>query len=187
MATKANNKDSSTLSESINEESANKIERVRDLILGPQMRDVFQRLEGLGKDVTRIEDELSRLSHGLQEQSKQLKRDLQQLEHRIDSQIKEQDSRHLEQVTTLDERLTEQISDLDTRTGSKLQGIIKDLRSLEDVMRGELRQTIDEMDHAKMDRVALGELFAQLGAGLQSRTPETELTSLIDAIEQEMG
>lgn len=164
-----------------------KIERVRDLILGPQLRDLTQRFESISKELGNLQEELARVSNELQEQSKKVKLDLQQLEQQIATQAKEQEGRQLEKINVLDGRLTAQIDGLDQRMGKSIQAVIKDLRSLEEAARGELRQTISEIDQAKMDRFSLGELFSQLGQGLKSSTPGADLASLLDAIEQEIG
>lgn len=186
MATKVNKKNSSTDNIPTSVDSADKIERVRDLILGPQMRELSQRFEGIGKSLNHIEEELERVSSEIQSQSKKMKHDLQQLELRLNSQVKEQDTRHSEQLNTVDERLTDQIESIDQRISAKLQTMVKDLRSLEETARSELRQTADEMNQAKVDRFSLGELFAQLGEGLKSSSPGAELTSLLDVLEQEI-
>jgi predicted RNase H-like nuclease (RuvC/YqgF family) len=106
-----------------NGENPEKMDRVRDIIFGPQMRDYEQRF-------------------------KQTVRDLERLQQEIDH---------------LTERLTEQ----DATQLKKLQALHREMRQSDDDIRTELRQTADKLTFDKVDRMALGELFIELGSHLK--------------------
>ena len=44
------------------EESSDKIERIRDLILGPHLRDISQQFAAVSKDLGRLEGDLTRIT-----------------------------------------------------------------------------------------------------------------------------
>lgn len=100
-----------------------KMDRVRDIIFGPQMRDYEQQLKVYRRDLERLQQEIDQLQ----------------------------------------ERLTEQ----DTGQLKKLQALHRDMRQSDDDLRAEMRQTAEKLTFDKVDRVALGELFIELGSHLK--------------------
>ncbi len=103
--------------------SPEKMDRVRDIIFGPQMRDYEQRFKQVQRDLDRLQAELGHLT----------------------------------------ERLTEQ----DASQLKKLQALHRDMRQSDEDIRTELRQTADKLTFDKVDRLALGELFIELGSHLK--------------------
>ena len=104
--------------------SAGEVDRVRDIIFGPQMRDYEQRFELARRDLERLQQEL--------------------------------------------DRLNEQLADQDREQNKRMQGLRRDMRQADDDLRGELRQASQKLTVDKVDRVALGELFVQLGTHLKT-------------------
>ncbi len=82
------------------------------------------------------------------QQLQSLKRDLERLQQEIDH---------------LNERLVEQ----DGNHLKKLQALHREMRQVDDDMRNELRQTAQKLTIDKVDRLALGELFIELGGHLK--------------------
>jgi chromosome segregation ATPase len=105
-------------------EPAQEVDRIRDIIFGPQMRDYEQRFQTVQRDLDRLQQEL--------------------------------------------DRLTEQLADQDSSQGKKLQTLRREMRQADDNLRDELRQTARQLGDDKMDRVALGELFIELGTQLKT-------------------
>lgn len=103
--------------------SPEKMDRVRDIIFGPQMRDFEQRFKQINRDLERLQAELGHLN----------------------------------------DRLTEQ----DANQLKKLQAMHRDMRQSDEDIRTELRQTADKLTFDKVDRLALGELFIELGSHLK--------------------
>jgi chromosome segregation ATPase len=66
------------------------------------------------------------------------------------------------------DRLTEQLTEQDNNQGKKLQALRREMRQADDDLRDELRQTVNKLNSDKVDRVALGDLFTELGAHLKS-------------------
>ena len=123
-------------------DNTQEIERVRQIIFGPQMRKFDQRFQEAQSDLERLQQEL--------------------------------------------DRLQEQLSDQTADTTKKLQELRRDMRQSDDNIRTELRQTTDQLDNDKVDRLALGELFVSLGTHLKTGGSLTDLMagSLSDLIGQ---
>ena len=121
-------------------ESAQEVDRIRDIIFGPQMRDYEQRFQIIQRDLDRLQQEIDRLG----------------------------------------EQLTEQ----DSSQGKKLQNLRREMRQADEDLRDELRQTAQNLMTDKVDRVALGELFIELGTHLKTGGSLADvLESLGDKIE----
>ncbi len=100
------------------------VDRIRDIIFGPQMRDFEHRFETMKRDFDRLQQDL--------------------------------------------DRLTEQTSNQDSEQGKKLQALRKEMREADDHIRDEVRQTAQTLGNDKVDRLALGELFIELGNHLKT-------------------
>ena len=105
-------------------ESAQEVDRIRDIIFGPQMRDYEQRFQIVQRDLDRLQQEFDRLS--------------------------------------------EQLTDQDSAQSKKLQNLHREMRQADDGLRDELRQIAQNLMTDKVDRVALGELFIELGTHLKT-------------------
>ena len=115
------------------------VDRIRDIIFGPQMRDYEQRFQTVQRDLDR-----------------------------------------LQQAT---DRLNEQLADQDSAQAKKLQALRQEMRQADDDLRTELRQTAQTLTTDKVDRLALGELFIQLGTHLKAGGSVADL--LKDLVEKE--
>jgi predicted nucleic acid-binding Zn-ribbon protein len=117
-------------------EAAQEVDRIRDIIFGPQMRDYEQRFQTIQRDLDRLQQEI--------------------------------------------DRLTEE----DSSQGKKLQNLRREMRQADEDLRDELRQTAQNLMTDKVDRVALGELFIELGTHLKTGGSLADvLESLGDKIE----
>jgi predicted nucleic acid-binding Zn-ribbon protein len=122
-------------------ESVQEVDRIRDIIFGPQMRDYQQRFQMFQRDLERLQQEI--------------------------------------------DRLTEQLADQDSSQSKKLQNLRREMRKADDGLRDELRETAQRLTVEKVDRVALGELFIELGTHLKTGGSLDELLKSLE--EQEQG
>jgi chromosome segregation ATPase len=76
--------------------------------------------------------------------------------------------RDLDRLQAEIDRLAEQLAEQDGAQSKKLQTLRQELRQADDDLRDELRQTAQKLGTDKMDRVALGEMFIELGTQLKS-------------------
>lgn len=107
------------------------VERIRDIIFGPQIRDYESRFQTVQRDLDRLQQEIDRLAG----------------------------------------QLTDQGGD----QNKKLQGLRQEMRQADDNIRDELRQTSQRLTDEKVDRLALGELFIELGNHLKNGGSLAEL------------
>jgi len=105
-------------------EALQKVDRVRDIIFGHQMRDYEQRFQLLQRDIQRLQQEL--------------------------------------------DRLNEQLTDHNSEQVKKFQAFRQEMRQADDSLRDEIRQVTHRLTDEKVDRLALGELFVELGSHLKA-------------------
>jgi chromosome segregation ATPase len=117
-------------------EAPKDVERVRDIIFGPQMRDYDQRFHTLQRDIERLRQEL--------------------------------------------EQLNEQIGEMDREQSKRVQTLRRESRQSDDDLRMELRQTSQKLQLEKVDRMALGELFVELGNHLKTGGLLTDMLGLVN-------
>jgi septal ring factor EnvC (AmiA/AmiB activator) len=79
-------------------------------------------------------------------------------------------------------RLNDQLSDQGSDQSKRVQDLRRELRQANDDLRDELRQRAKELMVEKVDRVALGELFIQLGTQLKTGG---SLADLLKGLEEE--
>ena len=122
-------------------ESAQEVDRIRDIIFGSQMRDYSQQFQAVQRDLERLQQEV--------------------------------------------DRLTEQLAEQDRGQGKKLQNLRREMRRADDGLRDELRQTAQKLTSDKVDRVALGELFIELGTHLKTGASLADLLKDLGEKEQD--
>jgi chromosome segregation ATPase len=83
------------------------------------------------------------------------------------------------------DRLNEQLADQDSSQGKKLQTLRKEVRKADDDLREELRDTAQNLTADKVDRVALGQLFIELGTNLTAGGSLSELAQTLEDITQD--
>lgn len=66
------------------------------------------------------------------------------------------------------DRLSERLAEQDSNQAKRLQELRQEMRRADDDLRDELRQATQTLTDDKVDRVALGELFIELGTHLKS-------------------
>ncbi len=76
--------------------------------------------------------------------------------------------RDLERLQSELDRLTEEMTDQGRDFDKKLQALRRDTRQGDDDLRTELRDTAEKLMDEKVDRLALGELFIELGNHLKA-------------------
>ena len=114
------------------------VDRIRDIILGPQFREYEQRFQTMQHDLERLQQEI--------------------------------------------DRLNEQLVSQDGEQSKKLQSLRREVRQGDDDLRGELRQTSQKLTTEKVDRLALGELFIELGEHLKAGGSLADLLKSLDSI-----
>jgi SMC interacting uncharacterized protein involved in chromosome segregation len=92
--------------------------------------------------------------------------------------------RDLERLQQEIDRLTEQLADQDSTHSKRLRDLRREVRQADDSLREELRQTTQQLGTDKVDRVALGELFIELGTHLKSGGSMADLLKGLGELDQ---
>jgi predicted nucleic acid-binding Zn-ribbon protein len=101
-----------------------------------------------------------------QKQFQALQRDIDRLEQELD-------------------RLTGRVSEQDSDQGKKTQELRREMRQADKELRQELREAAQELASQKVDRVALGELFIELGTQLKAGGSLADLLQVLEEKESE--
>jgi DNA anti-recombination protein RmuC len=171
--------------------STEKLERIREIVFGAQMREYSQRFENLQRDMARLQQELQRLTEQLGEQGRQQAKQVREVDDRLAAKLQEQSRQLTQQVTELDNRQSAQLRDADQRLGDLIAEIDKRfnqkaadidtkfsqrsddlqnlMRDVEDSIRTDLRDNTETLGAAKVDRLTLGDLLVQMGKSLRER------------------
>lgn len=185
-------------------ESTEKLERIREIVFGAQIRDYAQRFENLNRDIGRLQHEISRLTEQvseqnrllserlgaenaqvlaqLQEQSRQFGQQVQDLDSRQGAQMRDLDERLSKQIQDLDQRQTTRLQDIDTKYGQRGDELQRILHESEESIRIDLRQNAEALGDAKTDRVSLGDMLVQMGNSLK----DGQATGLAGTLLQEL-
>jgi len=152
--------------------SADKVERIREILFGAQMRDYTQRFDTITRDVTRLNQEVARLGEQMREQEARLRKELRQEVEHLSSLLQDQDRKQQQQLQQLDQRLTNQLQELDRKHTEGAQKLAYNLQQLEQHLRAELHDLSRRLNSMKVDRPTLGELLIGIGTSLKSNEPE---------------
>lgn len=163
--------------------SADKVERIREILFGAQMREYTQRFDTIARDVTRLNQEVARLGEQMREQEARLRKELRQEVEHLSSLLQDQDKKQQQQLQQLDQRLTNQLQELDRKHTEGAQKLAHNLHQLEQNLRAELHDLSRRLNSMKVDRPTLGELLIGIGTSLKSNEPEP-LQLQIDLLDQ---
>jgi predicted nucleic acid-binding Zn-ribbon protein len=83
--------------------------------------------------------------------------------------------RDLDRLQKEIDRLGGQLTDQESEHGKKLQNLRQEMRQADDDLRDELRGTTQQLATDKVDRVALGDLFIEIGTQLKSGSSLADL------------
>ena len=168
--------------------STEKVDRVRDIIFGTQMRDYTQRFDTISRELARLGQEVTRLTEQMQEQDKRLRKELRQESDRLLAQMQDQDKAQQQQLQAVDQRLSEQLHLLDQKHTTSAQSLAGHLANVEQLLRNELHDLSRQLNSNKVDRPSLGELLIALGTGLKTEEPAPLQISndLLDQLSEEL-
>ena len=170
-------------------DSADKVDRIRDLLFGTHMRDYTQRFDAISRDVTRLTQETVRINELIREQETKFTKLLRQEIDRLSVQLQEQDKRAQQQLQQVDQRLTAQIQELDQKQTQNVKELATNLARTERILREELHELAQRINNMKVDRPTLGELLIGIGQNLKANepTPLALASDLLDQLSQELG
>lgn len=184
------------------------IARIRDILLGPHIREYDQRFQQTARDLDRLRMDIEKLTEQLHEQAESQARSLDQQVQRLQSNLASQEQQGIERAAEesshvnarltelggrLDaqsasqserlkqeaERLDRSIASLDSSASKKLQSLQKEMRQSDDDLRKELRDLVDRLTDEKTDRRSLGQMLVEIGSQLSTGGAAVGLDDLL--------
>ena len=164
-------------------ESADKVERIREIAFGAQMRDYTQKFDLVNKELSRLNREIERLNQQLRDQESLHKRQLREESERLAAQLHEQDRRLTQQLQDLDKRETNEFEEITQKFTQRIQELDQVMHSSDRNLLDKLRDLSDQLNHVKVDRASLGDWLVELGSNLKAKAP-APLTAEVDELDQ---
>jgi len=152
-------------------DSVDKVDRIRDLLFGPHMRDYTQQLAAISHDLLSLTQETARLAVAIQDQENKFTQFLRQDLDRLAAQLQDQGQRAQQQLQQVDHRLTEQWKVLDQSHTQRVNNLAHGIARSEQALRTELHALAEGLNQRKVDRPVLGDLLIELGHSLKSTEP----------------
>lgn len=191
--------------------STQDVARIREIILGPHLRESEQRFQVIQRDLDRLQSLIVQLTDQVHEQDAAQAEALQSEAERMNGQLADQDSRQeqrlIEESSKLQagmaalrtqveqqdrsqgqrlkqevDRLDKQLALADSNTGKKLQALQRETRQADDELRNELRQMVDKLTHDKTDRRSLGQMLVEIGNQLTRSNEAVGLDDLLSSL-----
>ena len=164
-------------------ESVEKVNRVRDLIFGQEMRNYEQKFEHLTRDVVRLQNELNQLTTQLSDQGSRLAQQIREQDERLTTQLHTQEKAQSQRLQEVEGQFTRQLQASDQKHAQNEQELRQELRAMEDGLRTDLRAAVQQLADQKVDRLSLGDMFIELGTLLKNQDSEQVMVSLLDELE----
>ncbi len=139
--------------------SGEKLERIRELLFGAQWREHGRRFDALERSLTQVQQ-----------------------------QLQQQIQRLSEQLQTHEEQMAQQLQMIAQKQAEQVAAADQQLRTTQATVLAELRDASSQLDQAKVDRAALGTLFAELGTALQATAaaPAASVSDWLSQLEEQL-
>ncbi|MCX7670250.1 MAG: hypothetical protein N2439_09280 [Anaerolineae bacterium] len=139
------------------------VERVRDIIFGPKMRDYEQRFEALGRDIARLQAELDRLNELLTTRDTAQSRNLQALRQ----ELRQADDELRAALKAETGRLAAQLAEQDVARTTGEKNLRQELQQGDSALQAAFKAEIARLeaglaDHAAAQEAALQNLRQEL-------------------------
>lgn len=166
-----------------------KIERIREIVFGGQIRDYNQRFDSVGRDVARLQQEVNRLHELVREQEQTLTRLLREQSESLTSQLTDLAARQSQALQELEKRQKSAVEDVRSSSTRGDEELHRLLRQLETALREEHHHAVDALTQNKTDRFSLGNLLVEMGTSLKADlpTPSSTMNDLLKQLESELG
>jgi len=185
-------------------DSVQKVERIREIVFGAQMRDYDQRFNNVTRDYARLQQEMANANKQILSQIKQLGDQLHELNERLDAKIGNQSQQLIARIEEVDNRQTAQLRNLDTRVNEELhrheaelaqqvqklttsateqfERMQQSLHMTSEDIRSELRENAEHLSNVKTDRMTLGQLLIEMGNDLQKGDSDSVFSKLLNEL-----
>jgi hypothetical protein len=131
-------------------EESGYIDRLRDVLFGPQMRDYDDRLHRLDENLTRVVAEMRvELQRRMDAVEKVLKNEVELLTNRLETERLERDAgidKFVQSVTEAKSAIELKVERLDEQAAREIQNLRRQLLDQSNVLRGEIKETQKQME-----------------------------------------
>lgn len=150
-----------------------KMERLRKLIVGPQLQQAQQRIDRLEAALEDTQRTMKQLRTTLSEEIDQRTRTaVGELNERIDKEA---------------QRQREALSEADAHQTKLLHALKSDQQRTELELRAALDAIVERLHNNEDDRAALGDILMEAGRNLKSNVPTQMVDSLLNELDTEYG
>jgi DNA repair exonuclease SbcCD ATPase subunit len=168
--------------------AGNNVDQIRELIFGPQMKELEGRFEALEEEIREQEQRLQKhFSELFDKLNRETQRSLEVLDQKIDDLAeasRKYRTKLKELIDVTDENLQTQIRNLKNEINNKLKvsrenlededrKLRKDLESVKERLESTLRKEIGAIDHDKVSRNAMAEMLLDVAMKLQGSDLQT--------------
>lgn len=144
------------------------VDRIRDIIFGPQMRLYEQQFKRLTGELELLRKELEELRAHADQRVARLGDQCEQERNRIQVEARQRSETLRSEMTTSTDKLD---ADLKAQTGQ----LASDLRAQAQSLRSEFRAALDVLDDEKAGRDNVGDLLIEVGTRLKQQAGITDL------------
>ncbi len=159
------------------------VDRIRDIIFGPQMRDYEHRFQSLEAKLLREADELRKhVDQRFEALEKKMSEELASLSNHLEEERKgrsQADAGIVEELRSINEALQRRMEDqggetqtsfgqLKAQLAENTSQLSKEIAAQSAALTKRLNQEVDDLRSAKTDRATLAALLEQIAAKLQS-------------------
>ncbi len=139
------------------------VERIRDIIFGPKMRDYEQRFDAVMRDLARLQQDLDHLGEQLTTKDAAQNKNLQTLRQ----ELRQADGELRNEVKAEATRLTGQLADQHSSHANALQAARQELLQADDLMQAALKTDMEQLngtltDHETAQKSTLQSLRQEL-------------------------
>lgn len=166
----------------LNLDSAEKLNRIRELIFGQQSRDYEQRIERNRQESTRASQELARLGETLRTLENTFSAQLKSVSESFATQLDEQNKRHAQIVQEMQQRFSQQLQDLQNNHQAQLNALEQAQIQSEAKVLAEMRASAEQLHDQKTDRVKLGSLLIDIGSTLKAHDSAAVVNDLLQEL-----
>jgi phosphate uptake regulator len=152
------------------------VERIRDIIFGPQMRLYEQQFKRMGSHVDLIGKQLTELKATLDEQLTDQGSRIQKLQEDMNQRIRELESAvgsRLDQVESAFEKQ-------DTELAAQTRELTKTLQKQARDIRSEFTTALNALEDEKTSRHNLGDLLVEMGTRLKEQASLSDLLGQLE-------
>lgn len=139
------------------------VDRIREIIFGEQIQDYSAKFEKIWDQLSTIDQRLEQIIEKIAEQERDL-----------ESQLENQKKKFEAELNQLDSDFSKQLADAAIENQERADALATSITTLGKSAKKDLTKATKELTDLKVDRAALGDMFALIGQSLTTGTMQSE-------------